>query len=212
MVLHCVDVLAFAYPSPTELPSAIDDRISKWNSLVDYTHQWLVHRPPFFAPLNQSSPSQPTFGFAMIYFHNETHILGAQHFHLSLILLALSNPHPLPHTSLSDHTSRSSLRNRPNKLDDTVRTHVRALVGIALAHSKLAPAMNMASMAAAVWGEFFENQGERERLLQLMEETDEVHSWPTAGARRELRKTWGWEDEGIGGRASGSRIESESEL
>jgi hypothetical protein len=118
MVLHCADVLAFAYPSPTELPSAIDDRISKWNSLVDYTHQWLVHRPPFFAPLNQSPPSQPTFGFAMIYFHNETHILGAQHFHLSLILLALSNPHPLPHTSLSDHTSRSSLRNRLNKLDD----------------------------------------------------------------------------------------------
>jgi hypothetical protein len=72
--------------------------------------------------------------------------------------------------------------------------------------------MNMASMAAAVWGEFFENQGERERLLQLMEETDEVHSWSTAGARRELRKTWGWEDEGIVGGASGSRIESESEL
>lgn len=184
MVFHCSDVLEFTYGPYRN--SGGEERTERWLYLVEYTRKWLSGRPSFFLPIYHTTSAEKVLPVTI--FHTETHLIAALHYHMSLILLAISNPALADPVSLSSFSSRSLIR----ELDETVRDNVKMICGFASGRESFATAAIIASAVVARCGEFFgqSSRREQEALLDVLEITETRHAWPTADARRSLRETW----------------------
>jgi hypothetical protein len=121
------------------------------------------------------------------------------YYHVCLILLALHNlslTNPYASEGKNPvHAIREAAR-ALKALDRQIRFHVRALCGIALCNSYLAPAMTMASAAVTLCGEHFVDdvdEGEQQALLDVLVQNEAKHGWPTKVGQQHLKKIWNWE-------------------
>lgn len=91
MVLHCAEILTFAYGNGSDTIST-QQREATWVELVNYCLQFVARRPSYFSPIHHAPPLPPRRVFPTILFNTEAHMVGALHFHLPFVVLALSNP------------------------------------------------------------------------------------------------------------------------
>ena len=145
--------------------------------------------PTHFAPTFSSAATKDSI-FSLVYYHLPVHVTGAMYYHHWLILLALKNPAleldiPLKEGQDRIQAMRQCAQVLKN-LDSEIRQNVRALCGIAVCNSYLAPAMTMASTALTICCEHFIDVEEREQeaLLDLLQQNETKHGWPTGAARK----------------------------
>lgn len=65
---------------------------------------------------------------------------------------------------------------------------------MSLSNPSNAPAFTYASMAATLAGERFAQRHEQEALLDVLDQCDKMHAWPTGVAITNLKAAWGWEE------------------
>ncbi|KAF2501309.1 hypothetical protein BU16DRAFT_555802 [Lophium mytilinum] len=163
-MVNFADILAFCYGqalSPASSPGVEEDlrRKAQWDQLTRYARD--------------------------IYYHLPIQVTASLYHHVSCILLAIHNPalHQEPPSSSTVLRLRTAAR-ALHDLDTTVREHVRALCGVALCNSWLAPAMTMTSTALTMCGEHFcdVERGEQNGMMKLLVKNEEKHGWPTGTA------------------------------
>ncbi|EME87781.1 uncharacterized protein MYCFIDRAFT_27078, partial [Pseudocercospora fijiensis CIRAD86] len=81
------------------------------------------------------------------------------------------------------------------EMDEEIKHHVRALCGMARSSPANAPAFTYASMAVTMAGDKFSERAEQEALIDVLEECDRMHAWPTEMAVSNLKSAWGWDSE-----------------
>lgn len=185
MIFHCSSVLHFTYPygnTPRE------DRVARWSYLAKYTQGWLAARPSFFKPIYRNH--FPGKAFPTMVFHTRAHAIADLHYHMSAILLAISNP-ILSEVSLPPSSRASMLQERDNK----IRHNVDMVCAHAICQENFAMATIIASAVVVDCGKFYHTRREQEALLIVLRLAEIEHGWPTAEAQRSLREIWRWDGE-----------------
>lgn len=76
-------------------------------------------------------------------------------------------------------------------IDKLIIKHLQSMCGIALSHHKYGPAMILASLGISLCGDRVVAVDEREKLLEILEQTQAEHAIPTSNIRKGLLRAWG---------------------
>lgn len=176
MVVLCADVIRYCF---SEEPQTI----AMFKYLEDQVRTWHSSKPATFTPVFYRDPEDDQI-FPEIWFVGDEYATGIQHYHLSRILLSSHNPSiPRlgPGRAAALHT-----------MDEEIRYHVRALCGMCRSNASTAPTFIYASMAITMAGDKFVESREQEALIEVLEQCDRMHAWPTGTAIVNLKGAWGW--------------------
>ncbi|KAF2141177.1 uncharacterized protein K452DRAFT_228673 [Aplosporella prunicola CBS 121167] len=166
IVTHCADVIRYCYGEG-------ERNVACYNRLVDYCDGWYVYKPASFSPIFQKEPDEESV-FPEIWLLSDAVVTGLQHYHLCKILLTAHNP-KIPRLGPGQ---KQALR----KMDEDIKSHVRALCGMALSNSRCPPNFVTASMVIALAGERFDKRNEQQALVDVLLRTEVEHAWPTLTA------------------------------
>ncbi|KAI5253972.1 hypothetical protein E4T42_02538 [Aureobasidium subglaciale] len=178
IIVHCADVINHCFQN-----GSLDQ--TTYQALRDYGEAWMAHRPPCFNPIFQSQPSGIAGSmFAKTYFTGDVIAKGVQHYHLSKILLVAHDPN-VPRLGLQRKAYEQTV-------DDQLRSHARALCGIAQGGCKTAAIWVTTCMGISWCGDRFTSREEQEELLEILRYTDRVHARHTLSTQKHLIQAWEW--------------------
>ncbi|KAI5370836.1 putative zn(2)-C6 fungal-type DNA-binding domain, fungal transcription factor [Septoria linicola] len=181
MVVLCADVLRFCFG---EAPQTIDG----YRYLETQVETWWSCKPSSFTPVFYREPEGEEI-FPYIWYVSDEYATGIQHFHLARILLSSYNP-SIPRLGPSRAAALKAM-------DEEIRLHVAILCGICRSNPSTAPAFTYASMAVTMAGDKFTKRNEQEALIEILQECDTKHAWPTGHAIENLKAAWGWEESAL---------------
>lgn len=191
LVIHCADVLQYCFGSDVEsthvatadITSA--QHISRYEELFAFDKSWEEFRPRSFLPIyaREANRSQGE-AFPEIWYLNHCHVAGIQYLELARILLVIHDP-KVPRMGPSHRAAMHSV-------DQTLRSIVLRICGIALSNQYSPPGLVVASVAIRMCGDRFTTRVEQEALLALLVMLEENHAWPTQSTQQLLKKAWGW--------------------
>lgn len=141
-------------------------------------------KPASFTPVYYR-PAEPHEFFPEVWYAGDEYVVGLQHFHLSRILLSSYNP-SVPRLGPGRAAALKAM-------DHEIREHVRILCGICQSNPSTAPCSTYASMAVTMAGDKFSDYDEQLALLEVLDQCDKLHAWPTGDAIANLKTAWGWE-------------------
>lgn len=209
--MNCVHILEFCYgPSPSSETSRPRSSpppnihpngkgISEWQVLLKYTQDWQDAKPFEFEPIF-TGPATHTSTFPILHYHLPIHAAAAMYFHACMILLILHKPavEVNMHTGSTGFRLNSMCERASEPLDEDIRSHVRALCGMALGNSHMSPVMTVACTVVALCSHYFCNSDEVDKkemmaLLGVLEESERLHGWPTSLSRQHIKALWGWD-------------------
>ncbi|KAF7185048.1 hypothetical protein HII31_13671 [Pseudocercospora fuligena] len=184
MVVLCADTIRFCFSDHPQT-------IANYTYLTSQVSQWHTSKPLTFTPIYTHQPSNPYQIFPEIWFTGDEYATGIQHYHLARILLSSYNP-SIPRLG----PGRAAML---REMDSEIKHHVKILCGMARSNPANAPAFTYASMAVTMAGDKFSERFEQEALIDVLEECDRMHAWPTGMAVSNLKSAWGWADQGRDG-------------
>ena len=184
ILVWTADVLKFCFG--TERPSSKNkhqDRFEHWDSLKKFEETWREMRPPSFKPafFRCADPAEGRI-FPEFWHLNDCQLIGLQYYELGLILLAVYDPR-LPRVGLGASAIQRNL-------EKYIRKATLRVCGLALSNSKCSAALVTAAVGVAMFGEYFEDKGEQEALVEMMIKLETEHAWPTQAAVDALREAW----------------------
>lgn len=181
LVLFCADVLQFCFGDDTTGTKAQHDQ---WNELKEFETTWEVCKPLSFGPLREQEADGTHGVFPLIWLFSEVNVSGMQYLDLARILLTVYDPTT---PRLGPGAIAASRR-----ISATVREIVLRICGIAVSNQSAQPALVMAHMAIAVCGEYFTNTYEQKSMIDLLQQLEAEHAWPTAKTVVDLKQAWAW--------------------
>ncbi|KAJ5087284.1 hypothetical protein N7456_010900 [Penicillium angulare] len=117
--------------------------------------------------------------FPTIWYSFDVQVTAIQHFRLAQMILTAENPH-------LENATRAAHR----KLEAQVRSIVLNICGIGLNHPRVQPALLNAVIAITMYGEYFTDPQEREALVDIINRTKEMHTWPMRRPYQTLQQRW----------------------
>lgn len=84
IVVHCADVIRFCFGDG-------ERSLAHYAALCEYSAQWMLFKPPSFAPIYYREPGENDV-FPEMWLLGDHVVCALQHHHLALILLAAHNP------------------------------------------------------------------------------------------------------------------------
>lgn len=178
MVAHCAEALRYCFGDG-------EHSIGKYMDLVQYCSDWMAYKPPSFTPIYYKEPADNDM-FPEIWMNGQVAGTGMLHYRLTKILLTAHSP-KIPRLGPGQ---RTALR----EADEEIKNDVRIICGIAQSN-ECPPYFVKACMAITLAGDKFTKRREQEALLRVMQRGSEL-AWPTMTTVRDLKKAWGWQDEG----------------
>ncbi|KAJ9150522.1 putative C6 transcription factor [Coniochaeta hoffmannii] len=161
MTWICATIVQFCFGSHAQEPS---NRMAKWQELSNTLEDWARSRPSSFNPIWQSNETCHENPFPEYYFAADWHVVAFGFYQLACMLLIIYKPNPR-------FAIRSVHAGRLRKEDAQILEHARAFVFL--------------------WGGLLDDPCERNCLVQLLEELEHNHAWPTAWIISLLREEWG---------------------
>ena len=181
ILVWVADLLSFCFGNQSITPQQGTER---WMALKALEQHWDAQNPPAFKPIYYREADPDTSRhFPEIWHMNACQVAGAQHIELGRILLTISDPMRVSRLGLGAVSRNVSL-------EEELRSITRRLCGLAVSNPGSPPALVTAAVGISVCGEYFVNAGEREALVELLEDLQCQHAWPTEATVRALRAAW----------------------
>jgi hypothetical protein len=178
LIIFCADVLQFCHGPEKSTKE-------RWEELSVQERQWSELLPKSFQPIYYRAPdASKKEVFPEIWYLSDCHVAGIQHVELARILLAVYNP-TMPRLG-PGHVAAI------NEMSASLKKIVLRLCGIALGNRRTPPGLVTACMGIAMCGEHFVERHEQEALIEVLEELEGEHAWPSASTQDVLKKSWGW--------------------
>ncbi|KAH7028205.1 uncharacterized protein B0I36DRAFT_147801 [Microdochium trichocladiopsis] len=180
MTWICATIVQFCFgPHALEARSRMD----KWQELNNTVADWARSRPRSFDPIWQGGPCDGA-PFPEYYFAADWHIVAFGFYQLACILLTIYKPTPR-------FAIRSAHAVGLRKEDAQILEHARALCGSCRSHPETVPARITLCHSVFLWGGLMDDPCEQSCLVQLLEELEHNHAWPTAWIISSLKEEWG---------------------
>jgi len=182
MTWICATVVQFCFGSDAHEPSS---RMAEWQDLSSAVEGWATSRPRSFDPIWQGEGSSGggTRCFPEYYFAADWHIVAFGYYHLACMLLLLYKPAP--------QAPRFAIRSAHSGHQGQILQHARAMCGSCQSEPSNVPARIALCHSVFLWGALLDDASERGSLVQLLEELEHDHAWPTAWVVSALKEEWG---------------------
>ena len=202
MTWICATVVQFSFGSDAQDPST---RMPKWQELNKAVEDWATSRPPSFNPIWQGDGSCDGNPFPEYYFAADWHVVAFGFYQLANILLIIYKPTPrfavrrargggLRKEDVGSDPPSTCLRAELNAIfhhQAQILKHARALCGSCKSEPGNVPARITLCHSLFLWGGLLDDPCERTCLVQLLEELEHNHAWPTAWIISLLEEEWG---------------------
>ncbi|KAK4243654.1 hypothetical protein C7999DRAFT_18025 [Corynascus novoguineensis] len=181
MTWICATIVQFCFGPHTQDHGT---RMPKWQELKNAVEDWARSRPASFDPIWQEDGSCEGSPFPEYYFAADWHVTAFGFYHLACILLIIYKPAPR-------FAIRSTQAMGLRKEDAQILEHARALCGSCKSEPGHVPARITLCQSLFLWGGLLDDPRERTCLVQLLEELEQDHAWPTAWIISLLKEEWG---------------------
>ncbi|KAH6621592.1 hypothetical protein B0J18DRAFT_467163 [Chaetomium sp. MPI-SDFR-AT-0129] len=186
MTWICARVVQFCFGGEEHPTGAsthtIQSRMGRWVELEEAVKGWRRLKPGGFEPVWQAEGVDgdpwPEYCFAA-----DWHVVAFGFYQLARILLVLYKPSP----RFVVRRVGGGLR----KEDAQILQHARALCGSCKSEPGNVPARITLCHSLFLWGGLLDDERERAGVVQLLEELERDHAWPTAWIIALLREEWG---------------------
>ncbi|TEA18806.1 hypothetical protein C8034_v011962 [Colletotrichum sidae] len=188
ILVWCAYALKFCFGTSSEnCPEAENHpkaRAERWNALKTFEHNWDAHLPPHYKPLayRARDPARGQY-FPKMWHANDCQVLALQHVELTRIVLAV---HGAKKRRLGIGAHAAGLA-----LEELLRGATRKICGLALSNHQDQPTMVTAGVGISLCGEYFDDPGERQAIVDFMADLERLHAWPTSSVVDALRSAWG---------------------
>jgi len=203
MTWICATIVQFCFGSHAQEPN---NRMAKWQELSNTLEDWARSRPSSFNPIWQSNETYHENPFPEYYFAADWHVVAFGFYQLACMLLIIYKPNPrfairsvhaggLRKEDVSSQFRHSfvggSRANTKQSRQAQILEHARALCGSCKSEPGNVPARITLCHSVFLWGGLLDDPCERNCLVQLLEELEHNHAWPTAWIISLLREEWG---------------------
>ncbi|KAK4141687.1 uncharacterized protein C8A04DRAFT_30673 [Dichotomopilus funicola] len=191
MTWICARVVQFCFGGD-DAGGSIQSRMARWVELEEAVEGWMRLKPGGFEPVWQGESPEgdteeedgvpwPEYCFAA-----DWHVVAFGFYQLARILLVLYKPSP----RFVVRRVGGGLRRE----DALILQHARALCGSCKSEPGNVPARITLCHSLFLWGGLLDDPRERAGVVQLLEELERDHAWPTAWIISLLREEWGTTD------------------
>ena len=177
MTWICATVVQFCFGAEAREPSL--NRMAKWQELSSAVESWANSRPRSFDPMWQGEGSSGGGSFPEFYFAADWHVIAFGYYHLTCMLLILYKPTP-----------RFAIRSAHSGHQAQILEHARAICGSCKSEPSNVPARIALCHSVFLWGALLDDACERSSLVQLLQELEHDHAWPTAWVVSALKEEW----------------------
>ncbi|KAK3297930.1 uncharacterized protein B0H64DRAFT_458548 [Chaetomium fimeti] len=181
MTWICATIVQFCFGPHTQDHST---KMPRWQELNEAVEDWARSRPPSFDPIWQGDGSCDGNPFPEYYFAADWHAVAFGFYNLACILLIIYKPNPR-------FAIRSAQARGLRKEDAQILVHARAMCGSCKSDPGNVPARITLCHSLFLWGGLLDDPRERACLLELLQEVEHDHAWPTAWIISLLEKEWG---------------------
>lgn len=202
MVFRFAETLVFSakHDDSPVADAAVDD--AEWYALMDATNAWLRDAPDTFRPIYEGaardgaypsaerSPPRLADGlddaepFPVVAMLQAPHVMGLMYYHLTMIMLALTDP-----AALVRRSGVQSLR-RWHETERGVRHHLRRCVGLALGNPHVVASNFEASHILHVCGHCLTDPSEQRASVVFLRGVREKLGWRTDHIIEHLELQW----------------------
>lgn len=155
----------------------------RWESLMQYLHDWEAMRPPSFYPIFCKDREHISDPFPRRWFCSDYHVAASQYIELSRILLLASDP-----DTCQIRIGRLGQQGRNH--DDAIRESVRLICGVTLSNRRYMGARSVAGLVISMCGELFYDAHETRVLLELLSDAESHLAWPRLKLKEDLKRLW----------------------
>ena len=175
ILVICAQVTKWAFGSEEPQP--------RWYELCNVLNAWETERPDTFNPLyfRKDDPQEGRY-FPEVCYATDEHVLAAQFYYLTRILLTTHDP-SIPRIG-------PRMKSAIAVMQSTVLSYVRTIIGIA-AYNQLVCARFYATLAIMICDSLFTDLQEQEALLEFLRESSTHSGWAREDAHRRLVEVWG---------------------
>ncbi|KAJ4984757.1 hypothetical protein SVAN01_09715 [Stagonosporopsis vannaccii] len=156
-------------------------RLARWNDLWELVQAWARDRPAGFDPI-WHGPASDNECFPQVWFTADWHAVAFGLYHFACIMLHSFKPGP--RFAIRSVGSLSST-------DRQILEHARAICGACRSTPETVQLSIILCHTIFVWGPLVAESRERDEVVQLLEEFERTHVWPTAWIINALRVEWG---------------------
>ncbi|KAI6747635.1 hypothetical protein HG530_015743 [Fusarium avenaceum] len=161
MTWICATVVDFCFRGSV-LYLESSTRVQRWYELSEAVENWNEAKPSTFDPMWSGGKSKESGPFPEIWFTADWHVMSFGFYHLAKMLLMTYRPSP-----------RFAIRNIQRAIpasEETVMEHARALCG--------------------AWGSLMVDKDEQAGLVDMLQNLEASHAWPTAWIIDALQEEW----------------------
>ncbi|KAL0932699.1 MFS monosaccharide transporter [Colletotrichum truncatum] len=186
ILVWCAYVLKFCFGTVSDNVGESEDPKSlaeQWEALKMFERRWDTHLPPHYRPLayQERDPEKGEY-FPKIWLANDCQVLAQQHILLTRVILAV---HGEKNQRLGIGAQAAN-----QALEEFLRESTRKICGLALSNSKSQTGMVTAAVGISLCGEYFQEKGEQQAIIDFMESLESLHAWPTSSVVDALRIAW----------------------
>ncbi|KIW51350.1 hypothetical protein PV05_10083 [Exophiala xenobiotica] len=174
--LNLANIIMFCFGSP-------ERSTSEYRALYDESVRVSDTLPSTYHPFYYAKPgATDTSTIPQIWLASEAAVFSLQYLFISKILLLCFDP-TVPIVGYARRLAAE-------KIDRLSLKYLRSMGGIALSHHTFGPAMILASLGISLCGDRVADMAERNKLLEILTQTQVEHAIPTTSTRHGLLRAW----------------------
>ncbi|KAH6872616.1 hypothetical protein BKA58DRAFT_438723 [Alternaria rosae] len=156
-------------------------KMRRWNELWDLVQTWMHGRPEGFNAIFEG-PAGDQGCFPEILFTADWHAVSFGFYHFACIMLLRYKPGP-----------KFAIRNvgSLSETDNQILTHARAISGASNSSPETVPLAITVCHTIFIWGPLVCDPKERDQVVQLLNNFEKNHVWPTTWISNALKAEWG---------------------
>jgi hypothetical protein len=159
-------------------------KIRRWKELWDLVQTWMRDRPDGFNAIFEG-PAGDQGSFPEILFTADWHTVSFGFYHFACIMLLRYKPGP-----------KFAIRNVGilSETDHQILAHARAICGACSSSPETVPLAITVCHTIFIWGPLVCDPSERDQVVQLLNNFEKNHVWPTTWISNALKAEWGISD------------------